>query len=117
MEPCIAETSFSAQGEINRNDDLGVQGPPLSPYPSKSTQQFLGLDPLAAFALRRIEARGWNLSVHFVIDTVEMHAVWVSTAEAHVARCNDGDQSPHQCRAAKLLAETVGVTDVVGINY
>ena len=26
-----------------------------------------------AFALRRIEARGWRVSVHFVIDTVEMH--------------------------------------------
>jgi hypothetical protein len=25
--------------------------------------QWLGLDPLAAFALRRIEARGWQVSV------------------------------------------------------
>ena len=40
-------------------------------------QQWLGLDPLAAFALRRIEARGWHVSVHFVNDTVEMHAAGV----------------------------------------
>jgi len=26
-------------------------------------QQWLGLDPLAAFALRRIEARGWHDAV------------------------------------------------------
>ncbi len=77
-------------------------------------QQWLGLDPLAAFALRRIEARGSHVSVHFVNETVEMHAVRVGTAEVHVARCNDGDEQPQQFRAAKLLAEALGISDVVG---
>jgi hypothetical protein len=45
-------------------------------------QQWLGLDPFAAFTLRRIEARGWNVSVHFVNDTVEMHAVRRETGGA-----------------------------------
>ena len=40
-------------------------------------QQWLGLDPLAAFACRRVEARGRYVSVHFVNDTIEMHAVRV----------------------------------------
>ena len=48
-------------------------------------QQFLGIDPLAVFALRRIEARGWHVSVHLVNDTVEMHAVRVETSNAHIA--------------------------------
>jgi hypothetical protein len=49
-------------------------------------QQRLGLDPLAVFAFPRIEARGWYVSVHFVNDTVEMHAVRVETGEASTSR-------------------------------
>jgi len=63
-------------------------------------EQWLGLDPLTSFTLRRIEARGWWVSVQFV-------------PEAHVARCNDGDGGADQLRAAKLLAQAVGITDVV----
>ena len=77
-------------------------------------QQWLGLDPLAAFALRRIEPRGWHVPVHFVNDTVEMHAVRRETGDAHIARCNDGDEPPHQFRAVKLLADAIGVLKVVG---
>jgi hypothetical protein len=77
--------------------------------------QWLDLDPLAAFTLRRIEARGWHVSVHFVNGTVEFHAVRDDdTAHAHVARCEDGDESEHQFRAVKLLAEAVGALNVVG---
>jgi hypothetical protein len=71
--------------------------------------QWLGVDPLAAFALRGNEARGWNVSAHFVNDTVEVHAMRVETGGAHIARCNDGHDPPHQFRAAKLLAEAVGM--------
>lgn len=76
--------------------------------------QWLGLDPLAAFALRRIEARGWHVSVHYVNETAEFHAVRENPLEAHVARCQDGTQPAHQLRAAKLLASAVGVSNVVG---
>jgi hypothetical protein len=76
-------------------------------------QQWLGLHPLAAFALRRIGARGWHVSVHFVSDVTEMHAMRIETGEAHIARCNDGDEPPHQFRPARVLAEAVGVVDVV----
>ena len=80
-------------------------------------QQWLGLDPLAAFVLRRIEARGWHVSVHFVNDTVEMHAVRVETGEAQIARCNDGNEPSHQFRAAKLVADAIGVEDLIGIDH
>ena len=53
-------------------------------------RQWLGLDPFTALTLRRIEARGWDVSVHFVNDTVEMHAVRVDTGETQIACCNDG---------------------------
>jgi len=43
-----------------------------------------------------------------------MHAVRPEMDEAHVARCNDGDEPLHQFRAAKLLAEAVGVSDMIG---
>ena len=54
--------------------------------------------------------------MHFVNDTVEMHAVHVGTGDTHIARCNDGDEPPHQFRAARLLTEAVGVEDVVGVE-
>jgi hypothetical protein len=76
-------------------------------------RQWLGLDPLAAFALHRIEAREWHISVHLVNDVIEMHAVRESPLDVHVARCNDGTHESHQFRAAKLLAEAVGVREVV----
>jgi hypothetical protein len=76
-------------------------------------QQWLGLDPLAAFALRRIQTRGWHVSAHFINDTVEFHAMRGAPPEFHMARCQDGDELDHQFRAAKLLAEAVGVRDVV----
>ena len=76
--------------------------------------QWLGIDPLAAFALRRIEAREWRVSAHFVNDAVEFHAVRDDPLEVHVARCDDGTEPRHQFRSAKLLAEAVGISDVVG---
>ena len=72
-------------------------------------QQWLGFDLPAAFARRRIEARGLHISVHSVNDTLEMHAVQLETGEAHTARCNDDGEPPHPFWAAKLLAEAVGV--------
>ena len=72
-------------------------------------QQWLGIDPLATFTLRRIEARGWHVSAHFVNGTVELHAVRVDTHESHVGRCDDGDDSDEQRCAAELLARAVGL--------
>ena len=36
-----------------------------------SSFQWLGLDDLGAFSLRRIEARRWHVSVYFLHDAVE----------------------------------------------
>src|SRR5688572_32938603 len=78
---------------------------------------WLGLDALAGAALRRVEVRGWHISAHFVNGTVEFHAVRDGNPpEVHVARCDDGDEPEHQVRAAKLLADAVGVADVVGAD-
>ena len=79
-------------------------------------EQWLGLDPLTAFTLRRLQARGWHVSAHFVNETVELHAVRGDPPVAHVARCDDGDEPHHQFRAAKLLAEAVGLSDIVGAD-
>ncbi len=80
---------------------------------SKRLNQWLGLHPLAAFTLRRIEARGWHVSVHLLNGKVEMHAVREQPREAHVSRCEGGNESQHQFHAAKLLAEAVGVEHIV----
>ena len=37
-----------------------------------------------------------------------------NSPEVHVARFDDGNEPRHQFRAAKLLAEVVGLFDVVG---
>jgi hypothetical protein len=59
----------------------------------------------------------WHVSAHFVNDTVEFHAVrGTNPPVAHVARCDDGDNPQHQFRAAKLLAEAVGLSDIVGAD-
>lgn len=71
-------------------------------------QQWLGLDPLAAFALRRVEARGWHVSAHFVNDAVEIHAVRGDPQECHIARCEDGTEPRHQFRAANCSPKPQG---------
>jgi hypothetical protein len=60
-----------------------------------AVHQWLGVDPLAVFALRRIEARGWQVSVHFVNNTVEFHAMRADPPEAHVTHCEDGIAAKH----------------------
>ena len=72
-------------------------------------QQWLGLDALAAFTLRRIEARDWHVSAHFVNGTTEFHAVREDPLKVHIARCDDGNDGDHQFRVAKLLAEGIGL--------
>ena len=79
-----------------------------------SVQQWLGLNALVAFTLRRVEAAGWHVSVHFVNERIEIHALRHDRETSHVARCNDGAEPPHQFRAAKMLAEAVGLKDVIG---
>jgi hypothetical protein len=70
------------------------------------------LDPLAAFTLRRIEARGWFVSAHFINDTAEFHATSAINnllPESHIARGDDGDAPSHQRRAAALLAKAIAI--------
>ena len=66
-------------------------------------------------ALRRIEARGWYVSVHLLNDAVEVHGVRASVEPPaiHVARCHGGTGFSQQRRAAALLANAVGIEDVV----
>ena len=69
------------------------------------------------FAANHISHADPLLFAHFVNDTVEFHAVrGTNPPVAHVARCDDGDNPQHQFRAAKLLAEAVGLSDIVGAD-
>lgn len=60
--------------------------------------------------LRQIEASGYAVSVHYVSDVVEMHAVKVPQGEpVHISRCVDGDGEIESLATARELAAMCGV--------
>lgn len=69
------------------------------------------MDSTTYAILKQIGALGWAVKIFRINGDVELHAVGVGwgPGESHVSRCNDGDGEEELYRAARLLAEAVGI--------